>query len=135
MIISLKPPAVPSFKSTILTFHPLFSANFEYILNKSPAKILASSPPVPALSSITIFLESSGSFGISIIFNSSSISLIKSLFEDNSEDANSIISLSLSDFKISSASLIFSLIVLYSFILSTISFKSLYSFEILTYCF
>ena len=104
MIISLKPPAVPSFKSTILTFHPLFSANFEYILNKSPAKILASSPPVPALSSITMFLESSGSFGISIIFNSSSISLIKSLFEDNSEDANSIISLSLSDFKISSAS-------------------------------
>ena len=58
--------------STVLADHPLSKQYFVYILNKSPAKMLASSPPVPALISTTTFLESSGSLGIRRIFNSSS---------------------------------------------------------------
>ena len=60
-------------ESTRLTDQFFDSENLEYILNKSPAKILASSPPVPALISTTTFLESSGSLGINKNFNSSSI--------------------------------------------------------------
>src|SRR5690606_17448262 len=71
--ISLKPPLVPSLKSTVSTFQPLLSQYLVYILNKSPAKILASSPPVPARNSTTAFLVSSGSLGIKRNLISSSI--------------------------------------------------------------
>ena len=53
-------------------FQPLASQNLVYIRYKSPAKILASSPPVPARISSTAFLSSSGSAGSNNIFISSS---------------------------------------------------------------
>ena len=62
--------------------------NFSYILNKSDANKLASSPPVPALISMIAFLVSASSLGnknnlifslFSLFFSSSFNSLIKSL--------------------------------------------------------
>src|SRR5690606_30026746 len=57
-ITSLKPPDVPSFISTTEVLQPLVSQYFVYIRNKSPAKIEASSPPVPARISTITFLAS-----------------------------------------------------------------------------
>ena len=70
--ISLYPPSPVSFSFNISNFQCFFSAYIVYILNNVPAKSAASSPPAPALISHIMFLSSSGSFGISKTFSSSS---------------------------------------------------------------
>ena len=127
MTISLKPPAVPSLKSTTLTFHPLLSQYLVYIRYRSPAKIDASSPPVPARSSITTFFVSSGSFGINIKRMVSSSSKSLALTSSNSSFAIIVISGSEPSDMISSASFCRWVKSRYCFRFSINLFKSLYS--------
>ena len=93
-VISLYPPSPVSFSFNISTFQCFLSAYIEYILNKVPANSAASSPPAPALISQIMFLSSFGSFGISSIFNSSSITGNFSFASSISISANSFNSLS-----------------------------------------
>ena len=51
-------------------FQPSLSDSLEYILKRSPAKMLASSPPAPALISRYAEPSSAESFGSNINFNS-----------------------------------------------------------------
>ena len=107
--------------------HPFDCAKEVYILYKSPAKILASSPPVPALISITAFFESSGSFGINKTLISSSKGFTLGKFSSNSIFAISFISASLELAIISFASSIFDNSVLYVLYIFIIGSRSLYS--------
>ena len=68
--ISLKPPRPLSWEDMISIFHFLNSAYFEYMRKRSAANRAASSPPVPALISMIMFLRSKGSFGISSVRSS-----------------------------------------------------------------
>jgi len=123
---------VPSLISTILVFQPLSAQYFVYILNKSPAKILASSPPVPALISTITFLASSGSFGININLMSSSNCGKRASASSISILAISVISSSDPSAIISLASSIFFNNPLYSSPTFITAFKSLYSLLIFT---
>ena len=127
MMISLKPPAVPSLRSTTLTFHPLLSQYLVYIRYRSPAKIDASSPPVPARSSITMFFASSGSLGINIKRMVSSSSGSLALTSSNSSFAISVISGSDPSEMISSASCCRWVRLRYAVRFSIKALKSLYS--------
>ena len=71
-IISLYPPAAPSLALDTSNFQPLVSQNLAYIRKRSPAKIAASSPPVPPRISRMAFLLSCGSAGTSNSLISSS---------------------------------------------------------------
>ena len=133
--ISLYPPLVPSLKSTTLTFQPLLSQYLVYMRCKSPAKILASSPPVPALTSTTAFLVSSGSLGISINLISSSSFPMVDFASSSCILAISTISASLPSARISSASFTRSVAVRYPSRLSISALKSLYSLFNWIYCF
>ena len=120
------PPADPGSAFVISILQFLLSAYLEYISNKSPAKILASSPPAAPLISTMIFLSSLGSFGNNntsssfSIFSFSTVKLLKSSL------ASSAISLSLSNSLASSKSLN---IFLYSLYFSTISDIDACSFD------
>ncbi len=63
---------------------PIFCEYLWYILKRSPAKMEASSPPVPARISRILFLESFGSRGISISFKMDSISSFLGVNSSNS---------------------------------------------------
>ena len=94
-MISLYPPAVPSVISMISCFHFIVSKNLLYMRYKSPAKMLASSPPAPARISTIAFLSSSGSFGIRSNFIFSSKGICLGTRDSNSSLAISFISGSL----------------------------------------
>ena len=71
------PPFSLGFSEILLIRQPCFSANLPYIRAKSPAKIAASSPPVPArISKNTAVALSSGFFGMRSSCNSCSQSWI-----------------------------------------------------------
>ena len=91
-IISLYPPTSPSDKAIICVFHLFKSLYLWYILYKSPAKIAASSPPVPARISRITSLASALSLGKSINWMDSSICNIFSFNSSNSVFARSSIS-------------------------------------------
>ena len=93
---------MPSDIPVISSFHPFFSAYLVYIRKRSPAKMEASSPPVPARISIMAFLLSWGSAGISRNLIFCSISGICSSSCATSSLANSRIS---SSFSVSRSSL------------------------------
>ncbi|AMW25338.1 Hypothetical protein BC94_0740 [Mycoplasmopsis bovis] len=57
------PPALALFVDRIFNLNPSSSANLLYILNRSPANILASSPPAAPRISTMIFLSSFSSCG------------------------------------------------------------------------
>ena len=59
----LYPPISESVISIFSTFHELRSAKREYILNRSPTQIDASSPPAPGRISTRTSFSSDGSFG------------------------------------------------------------------------
>src|SRR5688572_9916814 len=64
LMISRYPPCSPGFSLRTSTERPFDSAYRAYILKRSPAKMAASSPPVPARTSRNMFLSSRSSFGI-----------------------------------------------------------------------
>ena len=106
-----------------------------YILNKFPAKIPASSPPVPARISSIAFLLSSGSFGRSNTFISFSIG---ATFPSNSSNSIFAISRSSSSFSLAIISLAVSILLnisLNSLYVSTRGSKSRYSLLSFTYRF
>ncbi len=109
------------------TFQRLFSANFEYIRNKSAAKRAASSPPAPPRISTITFLLSFGSFGSISILSSCSHKLAFSLHVLSSSLASSFNSSSLSSSSIARLSSIPSFAALYSLYLLTIGTSSLCS--------
>ena len=67
---SFSPPTPVSLLDMTSSFHPCRSAYLLYIRNSSPANSAASSPPVPARISRTMFFSSFGSFGMSSTFSS-----------------------------------------------------------------
>ena len=69
---SLYPPAVPSEKEVISYFQPLDSMYLVYMRIRSPAKMAASSPPVPPRISTIAFSHPAGPVGINRSLISSS---------------------------------------------------------------
>ena len=79
---SLYPPAVPSEKEVISYFQPLDSMYLVYMRIRSPAKMAASSPPVPPRISTIAFFASCGSLGINrSLISSSRVSIFRG-FDD-----------------------------------------------------
>ena len=124
---SLKPPELPSLALLISYFHPLFSTNLVYMRNRSPAKIAASSPPVPPRISTIAFLLSCGSAGISNSLICSSICATAGSSSDTSIRAISRNSSSFSVARISLAPARLLSAVRYFSLVWTIGSSSLYS--------
>ena len=127
MTISLKPPELPSLALLISYFHPFFSMNLVYMRNRSPAKMAASSPPVPPRISTIAFLLSCGSAGINNSLICSSICAKAGSSSATSMRAISRNSSSFSCAKISLASSRLFNAVRYLSLVSTIGCSSLYS--------
>ena len=70
--MDLKPPASEGLESSTVIFHFLDSMKRWYILNRSPAKMAASSPPAAERISTMVSFSSIGSPGMSMILMSSS---------------------------------------------------------------
>ena len=132
--ISLKPPMPFSLALITSTFHRLFSANFEYIRNKSAAKRAASSPPAPPRISTITFLSSLGSLGSISILSSCSHSATFSLQALSSSLASSLISSSFSSSRIARLSSMPSFASLYSLYLLATGDSSLCSLISSLYC-
>ena len=122
-------------KLEIAIFHPLVSMYLLYMRKRSPAKIAASSPPVPPRISIITFLSSSGSAGTSRSFISSSSSGMRFSLAESSSRSISLVSGSSSIASISLASEMFCRHPTYSLRASTIFPRSLYSLVSFTYLF
>ena len=131
-MISLNPPDEPSVKLDTAVFQPFDSQYLVYILYRSPAKMAASSPPVPPRISITTFLLSSGSAGISSSLISSSIGAICGSISSISARAISFISGSCSLAKMSLASFRLFNKVSYRFLAVSTRSRSRYSLLSLT---
>ena len=123
---------MPSFIEVTSTRQPFISQYLLYILNRSPAKIAASSPPVPPLISTMAFLASSGSAGISKSLISSSMGATCGSNSSSSALAISRISASVSVWSNSFASAMCAKRVLYRLPAFTICSKSRYSLFNLT---
>ena len=131
-IISLKPPAAPSLALDTSSFQPFVSQYLEYIRNRSPAKMAASSPPVPPRISRIAFRSSCGSAGTSSSLISSSSSGMRTSQRFASSRAISFISGSDSLVMICLASSSPFRHCIYSLRAFMMSFKSLYSLVSLT---
>ena len=107
------------------TFQAFLSAKRVYILYKSPTHIAASSPPAPGRISTSTSFSSSGSFGKRAIFMFSVRSTIEDFDSLTNSSSSVFMSVSSSDFNISSASAISPLSVLHSLNKTTIAVTSL----------
>ena len=91
---SFRPPTPVSLDDISSSRHPCRSAYLLYMRNSSAAKRAASSPPVPARISRTMFRSSFGSFGISRIFRSASRASRRAVSDFSSCRASSCMSAS-----------------------------------------
>src|SRR6056300_571038 len=129
-ITSFKPPASLLEIDINSNVHFFLWLTFSYILKRSEANKLASSPPVPALISMIAFFLSASSFGSKNNFNFFSF-ISNSVFNsDNSSSAMSFNSLSAKlSFKIFSKSFLSSSYDKYFLAFIIISLRSEYSFD------